>query len=397
MSEDRLNDEPAHSSHGPSAAEGWATCLDYVNANKGLPDFTSEPAAEGTFAHTLSDFSLQYEFDASNFIGVRSRVAGYNFEWSDDDADLLQPGIDRIRKLDGTFFGEHRVDLSDWILPGQFGTLDRAIMTPDLIWVNDLKWGRGVPVSPVENKQLMLYALGFWQNIARHHTDVKKFRLVIDQPRNSGGGGEWDVSLDDLLAFGEWIKGRAPLTMQPDAPRTASMKGCMWCRRKMAPGGCATFENFLFDLLGTDPDTVDLMIALDMPMELEPVMTPERRAYLLRHKAMIERWLDQHDEAAVREGLAVGPQAGMKVVGGNKGRDTFPDKKATEDFLVPRLGDKSFTKQLITPKRALEQLSPEDQEKLQPLIKQGVRKPILVPEEDARPAITPTSELDDLD
>lgn len=391
---------PAHSPWGPSASEGWATCLDYINANRGLPDYTIEAAAEGTFAHRIRDFCLQHDMDAGLFVGTRGKVEGYEFEWKEDDADLLQHGIDRIRReADGrTLYGEQRVDISKWTLPGQFGTLDAGWYDDEWICIDDLKFGRGVPVSAVRSKQLQLYALGFWDGVARHHTKATKFRLSIDQPRHAGGGGLWETTLDELLEFGDWIKERARLTTLPNPPRAASIKGCMWCRRKMAPGGCDTHEQFLLSMFDLDDlDDLDLAIALDLPMSLDSIMTPERRAYLLQHRSMIDRWLDHHEESAVREGLAVGPQAGMKVVGGNKGRDTFPDKKATETFLVPRLGDKSFTKQLITPKKALEQLSPEDQQKLQPLIKKGVRKPTLVPVEDAREAIVPTSELDDLD
>lgn len=407
MSEDRIGDEPAHSSHGPSAAEGWSTCLDYVNANRGLPDVTSEAAAEGTFAHAMSDACFEYGLDASALIGIKGKVAGFEFEWDEDDADMLQPGIDRVRKLmklpGAQFFGEHRVDLSEFILPGQFGTLDRAVLVKiEGVWwiyIIDLKFGRGVPVNPVRNKQIMLYGLGFYRNIAQAIVgdEPVMFRLDIDQPRHAGGGGQWDVSLEDLLAFGVWIKERARLTLEPNPPRTASAKGCMWCRRKRAPGGCDTYEEFMWSLLEMDFDDLDIAVEFDIPMSLQSIMTPERRAYLLEHQSMITRWMDQHYEQAIGDGMAGDPIGPMKVVGGNKAPDTFPDKKATEAVLVSLLAERAFTKQLIRPAKALKEISPDDHEKLIPFIKKGVKKPILVPEADARPPLTAENEFDDLD
>src|SRR5690606_17563391 len=116
----------------------------------------------------------------------------------------LQPGIDRMREFGGVFHSEHKVDLSHWLGPDQFGTLDRGIYRDDLIIISDLKFGAGVPVHPEENEQLMLYALGFWYNVARHHTKTRDVLINIDQPRADGGGGDWYTTVDHLLEFGEY-------------------------------------------------------------------------------------------------------------------------------------------------------------------------------------------------
>jgi hypothetical protein len=157
-----------HSPYGPSQAEGWSNCLDYVWANRGLPDLNLKVAAEGTFAHIISDECLLLGGDAYDYIGQRVKVSDWTFEWTLDDADLLQPGLDWVREQGGIFFGERQVDVSAWTIPYQHGTLDRGIIVPEqnLLIINDLKWGRGIPVSPVRNKQESLYALGFWNEVA---------------------------------------------------------------------------------------------------------------------------------------------------------------------------------------------------------------------------------------
>lgn len=395
----------AHSSHGPSAAEGWSTCADYINANRGLPDDSSEVAAEGTAAHSIRDDCLTFGFDAWDFIGQRTRVADWEFEWDDDDADLLQPGIERIRALGGQFFSEHRVDISKWTIPGQFGTLDGGIILPDRFVIDDLKWGRGVPVSPVENKQLMLYALGFWDAIGRHHSEGTEFELSIDQPRCSGGGGSWRCSLETLHNFGDWIKGRALATQAPNPPRTASAKGCMWCRRKNAPdtptasGGCDIYDMFAWSLASQKFDETDDDMEIGLPPSLPRLLTPERRAFVLEHRSMLERWLEQMADAELADALAGCPTPARKAVEGRKGRDVFFDGAAAQPVVVSILGEDSFTKKLKTPTQLLKEIRDEDDRKLlDPLIKRGVKKPVMVPEADARPAIVNAqSKLDEED
>ncbi len=400
---------PAHAPLGPSSAEGWSTCADYVNANRGLPDRTTEPAAEGTAAHAVSDLCLMLGLDADDFLGMPTRIKEHLFAWEEDDAMLLQGGIDRLRAAAGfaRFYGEQRVDISTWTLPGQFGTLDRAyVIQIDGEWwvvIEDLKWGRGIAVSPVANKQLMLYALGFWWAVARHQLPKgvrPRFRLIVDQPRHAGGGGIWNTTLDELLTFGEWIKERAALTAAPVAPRTASLKGCIWCRRRRAPSGCDTYDEYMIALLGLDWSDIDLGILMDTELDLPRALTADRRSYLLLHKDSIRRWLDQLEEEAVLDGLAGADTGLVKVVAGNKAADKWRDKGVdAAPVVAAHLGDFGFNKRLKSPKQVVS-AAEEDEAALAAIagfIEPGGRKPTLVPLDDARPPLLTGKAFDDLD
>lgn len=397
---------PAHAPLGPSSAEGWSTCADYVNANRGLPDTTTEPAAEGTAAHAISDLCLSLGLDADDFLGMPTQIAGFMFAWEEDDAMLLQIGIDKLRVAcgDATFYGERRVDISPWTLPGQFGTLDRAYISFDALtgewWIviEDLKWGRGIAVSPVDNKQLALYALGFWHAIGRHAIPegiAPRFRLIIDQPRHGGGGGVWETTLDDLLARGAWLKERAALTALSNPPRTASLKGCMWCRRRRVwpkglYGGCDTYDEFMLALLGLTWSEIDLALMMEAEMTLPTKMTPDRAAYILTHKDAIERWLKEMQERVLADALAGEPTGEVKAVGGNKSPDIWRGKGvAVTPIVQQHLGDKGFTKRLKTVKQVLREARGDEAAiaAFADHIQEGLKKPILVPLADARPAI----------
>lgn len=403
MSDTLEESQPAHAPLGPSSAEGWSTCADYVNANRGLPDSTTEPAAEGTAAHLISEVCLLLGIDAEELLGMPTQVAGHMFAWEEDDAELLQIGLDEIRDEigDGQFWGEQRVDISPWTLPGQFGTLDRAYVLPDEIVIRDLKWGRGVPVSPVENKQLMLYALGFWASIGR--PDIQRFRLVIDQPRHAGGGGVWNTTLDELLRFGDWIKERAVATARPGAPRTASLQGCMWCRRRRVPGvygGCNTYDAYMVALLGATWDNIDMGILMDTELALSAPrdLTPERRSYLLLHRDAIKRWLDQLSEETMADALAGSDTGLVKAVEGNKAPDRWSEKGVAARPVVERLlGEKGFNKMLKSPKQVATAVEgdAEASKEVAQHVTRGQRKPILVPLADARRPITTGSAFEE--
>jgi hypothetical protein len=337
-------------------------------------------------------------FSPFDFVGMQTTIHEWTFTWTGEDASFLQRGLHRLDALPGLKFGEKRVNIEPWTIPGQFGTMDRAIITDDVILVSDLKYGRW-PVYPRENLQLILYALGLWNDIARHHTKATKFILEIDQPRCAGGGGVWETDLDELLRAGAWLKQRAELTQQPNPQRTASEKGCVFCRRRIAPGGCNTYARFNAALLGQEPEEMDFNIMVDNPLVPQGVITPERRAYILSHRKMLETWFDQLAEQELADYLAGMPTPGRKAVDDTqKGkRAAWIDETGAAAALTPIIGaEKTFTKKLITPVQAGKLVTPEDYKKIAPFIRPGEAGKSMVPLEDARQAIS-VIDADDFD
>lgn len=386
---------PAHAPFGPSAAEAYTTCLDYVNANLGLPDLDLKVAAEGTVAHYYSDMSVRTGMTAFDWIGSRTKYREWQFQWNVDDALLLQPGIDEFQAIPGEKFGEQRVDIARWTAPGQFGTMDRGIVQPDLTHCIDLKWGRGIPVSPIENKQLILYSLGlYWWLVSLGHAPSKNFRLAIDQPRNSGGGGEWRTTLDELMDYGKWIKSRVEEALQPNPPRTASIAGCAFCRRRRAPGGCREYDLFNMTVVGIDPETM----IMDMMLGNEPLMrtsvNADERSYILKHKDTIIHWLKGLEQGATEDALAGRPTGQHKLVQDRTSPAKYKDEAAAEDVLVDLLGEeKAHNKKLLTVAQAKKILPKDDFDtKLAPHVQFGTKSIKLVPLEDARPALVPVEQ-----
>lgn len=391
-----------HAKLSPSSANGWFGCPDYPNANEGLPDDDNEFSFEGTCAHEVLEMCLRHDFDPFDFVGMTTKHPkhGWIVEWIEDDAEMLQAIVDRVREMPGIVHPEARVDLSHWLGADQFGTTDITVIADNRVTVIDLKYGRGIPVSPVKNKQLQLYALGAIRKFAPEITDPAfPVHIVIEQPRNNAGGGEWVTTLGDLLAFGEEARAAAEATRQPEPPRVASAEACLWCRRRQqepsepgAVSGCKTFDEFNLAMIQAEFDDLD---GDDIDLPEQDTLSIDRRAFIHRHKSMIEKWLDGISASVMARALVTGEAGGLKAVAGKPGRRVWVDPKAAEKAVVGLLGDRSFTKKLMTPTQVGKQVSKEDYEKVvDQHVTRADPKPILVPLEDERPALLVADEFD---
>jgi hypothetical protein len=81
------------------------------------------------------------------------------------------------------------------------GTGDAVILRGDEIIVIDLKFGRGVEVSAIDNPQLMLYGLGALEKFGLLG-DFKRVRMVISQPRITAAPSEFVMDVPALVEWG---------------------------------------------------------------------------------------------------------------------------------------------------------------------------------------------------
>ena len=173
--------------------------------------------------------------------------------------------------------------------------------------------------------------------------------------------------------------------LTPGAPLTASLEGCLWCKRRRSSEGCDTYDEFNLELLGLQFEDLD-----EEEITLPRMLTPERRGRVLLHRKMIEKFLEQLHADCMKDasrGEELGP---VKVVQGPKGRAKFTDKKAAHEILAPLVGEKRFEDRLVSPSRLKTfNLSPEDMARLDKLILPGEHSLIIVPAADAREAIQP--------
>jgi len=289
-----------HSLLSPSSAHRWLVCTPSARLGSGYPDDPSPAAEEGTRAHRWAEAQLK-------------RMLHY---WVSPEDEKAVPDNEEMRMyiaeyclyiqglIDGypnsQVFLEVKLRMDEWIQDG-YGTGDVVIVGEDTIHLIDLKYGRGVAVSAVDNAQLKLYALG-----CLHHfgllSHFKNIKLTIYQPRlNSITTDEWGV--DELLRWGERV-------VKPTAIAAYEGKGeyvvgshCHWCK---AAGTCTALAR------------ANTLVA---QMEFsETTLTRKEIGEVLSSADRIRAWLTAVENQALRSMICGNQIEGWKVIRGRKNR-----------------------------------------------------------------------------
>lgn len=219
-----------HSILGPSSAERWLACPGSVLLPGPSPQ--TEYAAEGTAAHTLSEWVRDGKPLAS-FKGKILQVGDYEFKVGKNMMDSVETFVTDVSKIPGVPMIEGRVSYEE-LVPGGFGTLDDARLEDGLCTVTDFKHGKGVVVEAKDNSQLMLYALGLFFNLKWVFT-FDKFVLRICQPRVKHFVS-FEISLGRLLQWGyDVARPGAIRAMTPGA----EIKAGPWCKFCKAKDTCS--------------------------------------------------------------------------------------------------------------------------------------------------------------
>lgn len=390
-------DAPAHAPLGCSSADRWMVCAGAPQMEAHFEDETSSFAAEGTCAHAVREQCLTTGKNVEVFVGDKLQADGFEFAVEPYWVGAIQPGIDRVRDEIGLLFVEYRVDLSAWI-EGEFGTLDTGLITKDEVILDDFKFGRGVIVDAERNRQMMLYAAGFYENVVRHIENAPtRYRLRIDQPRVPGRGSEWVTTLDEILKFAELAASRAVMTRDPDAKLTPSMKGCAFCRAA-SNVACPAYADFALDLVGLTVNDLDKPRSEAPNMPVPEKLSPERRSYIIEHGKMLTKYINNLHGDALGDAQKGHPVPGFKAVA-TQGDRAWKDEAQAEEFWSSKMPAKDiFNKKLKSPAQMEIIAGTRNWTKAQELIHRPEGKPALVPESDPRPALIPmTNLLDDLD
>lgn len=383
-----MSDMKTHAVLSPSGADRWVTCPGSVALTKDLPDTPNAYSAEGTDYHELAALALEAGTDASEYVG-HPMISGEIV--TDENAEFIQQYLDTIRvyATHGTLLVEERVPLTH--LTGELnasGTADAVILgTEGELIVVDLKFGRGVAVSPEKNRQLMMYASGV---IAKHGLvqDYKTIRLVICQPRN-GGTQEYVMTMAELLTFEQEVKTVAAVILNNGAvvtiplPLVPSEKACRFCK---ASATCPALTGLI--------DTASLQGFEDLTVV--STGTTEPRHVLIGRAmdqvSMVESWCKSVRATTEVELLAGREVTGYKLVQGKKGNRQWTDATAVEAMMrAMRLKtDEMYALKLITPpvaEKLLAKVHKNQWSKILPMIEQRDGVPSVAPMSDGREAL----------
>lgn len=360
----------AHAVLSASASHRWLMCTPSARLERNFEDTTSPYAEEGTKAHALVEKTL------TGFLKNGKSQVEYpeNVEMQEACQRYVDICIEKIngaRRIsrDSQIKVEQRLDFSNWV-PEGFGTGDMVIISDEFLEIIDLKYGKGVPVSAVNNSQMRLYALGMFDAYGYLY-GADEVRMTIVQPRLDSISTE-TISVKDLLAWGEEVKEKAKIAFAGKGEFCAGAH-CRFCKARNTCRAHADYElkNIKEDLQA--PELEDFEIS----------------DILLRAKG-IKTWLDGLEAYALGKALDGYDWPGMKLVEGRSNRKITDDSKAVHILVEAGYNpDDIYKPQALRSITDLEKLCGKKtfSELLSGVIEKPPGKPTLVSEKDKRKAL----------
>ena len=395
----------AHAILAPSGSSRWMHCPPSARLCSLEPQKDTAYTREGTIAHAMAEALLL------GAIKVQKDLRAYDdekrLEWPEKSAHLVEMGGDALtrcfndcegegldpeemlgivsehyarhvwesyldalyRDREAVLLVEARLKLDEYI-PESFGSSDAVIIYGRTLCVFDLKYGKGVKVSAVNNSQMRCYALGAYLGPGELY-DIQEVSMTIIQPRLQWVSNDI-ISADVLLDWAEdELKPAAVLAWEGKGEFSVGAH-CRFCA--VAPRCKALLENAAY-----------------MPTQKDGLLTDEELSETLRKASTVKAWVASLEAYALERALDGKPVPGFKVVEGRSLR-TIPDQKAAIGALEKAgLSEDSYLRP-----RELKTIS--DLEKL--LTKKGFNtilgeyvvkpqgKPTLVEDSDPRPAMT---------
>ncbi len=378
----------AHAKLSASGAKQWLNCPPSIKASEGIGDKTSTFAEEGTFAHELSELYFSHQYEGLTDFEFNKAFSNYrnNEYYSEELREYVESYVDIVEEKVNeaiardpnvvTMF-ETRLDLGKYV-PESFGTGDVIVYSGGVLEIIDLKYGKGVEVSAIDNPQLRLYGLGAYELLSLLE-DIHTVRMTIIQPRLDNFSTE-ELQVKTLVDWGlEYVRPRAEIAYNGEGEFKAG-EHCRFCKIKHS---CRERARYMQDVP-------------DKPAHL---LSDEEIAELLYKVPDIKKWAEEVESYALEQMTEYDKSyPGWKLVEG-RSRRVMTDTKAIQDKLV----NEGYKQENITETKLLSITNLEKQigkKAFNKLVGDYIEKPqgklTLANESDKRPAIKQSAE-DDFD
>lgn len=364
-----------------SGAKKWINCPGSIQLEENFEDKPSQFAEEGTNAHALGEAKIRLATKEYNRTKYHNAIR--NLEITEDMEDYAESYknyvIERYNSAlqktpDAILMLEQRLDFSKYV-PDGFGTGDAVIIAEGKLEIIDLKYGKGVEVSAVDNPQLRLYALGAYEAFDMLY-GFDTVEMTIYQPRLDNISSE-NISVAELLEWGESVKKAAQLANDDSVIECVAGKHCDTGFCKARPV-CRAYA-----------EERQKMAVYDF--KPPAMLTVAEIADIIEQSASLEKWAKLVCDYALEQAYKHGVEyPGYKVVEGRSNRKySKPDSEVAKiltdngyqesDILVHKLKGITDIEKLLGKKTFAEVLGS--------YVVKPPGKPTLVCSEDKRPAI----------
>lgn len=369
----------SHAVLSPSAANRWLACTPSARLELHFPDKVGDFALEGSLAHEFGEVCLKgYSgiIDESEKNKRLEKLAEDKFysenlaEYATSYADFVWEKFLLSQKTtpDAVLHIEEQINLTAYV-PEGFGTGDAVILADGVMEIIDLKYGKGVSVSAIENRQMMLYALGALDMFGFMYA-IHTVRMTIYQPRLDNIS-EWEMSVEELTTWG--MNELAPRAKMAYAGEGSFVPGkhCQFCRAKAQ---CRALYEKNMEVAKYEFSDVSLLSDAEVSKVLAEVDG-------------IKNWITAIEEYALQAALGGKKFPGFKLVEGRSNR-----KYADEKLVAIRLIENGYKQSSIYEPAKLKTITSMEKlvtkkaftALLGDLIIKPQGKPTLAPESDKR-------------
>lgn len=363
-----------HALLSASGASRWMNCNPSARFEDMFPDESSEFAEEGTLAHEISELKLTKYLKPMNLRTFNSKMKKLKSHklYKPEMENYTDVYVDNIKELlmsfdkPGTAEIEKKVDFSEYV-PEGFGTCDFVTVDNGTLYIRDLKYGKGVPVSAQNNPQLMLYSLGAYLEFSLFN-DIENINMGIIQPRLDIVN-IFEISADELM---KWAENE----VKPNAEKAFKGEGdfkvgqCTFCRAKALCRARA-----------------EANMSLETEMKLKGnILSNEEMGEILNRAGDVVKWvkdIENYCQQAILRGEYV---PGWKVVEGRSVRAFSDTEKAMEVLKEKGVAEElMYERKMLTLTQLEGVVGKKDfNEYVGDFIIKPKGKPTLVPESDKR-------------
>jgi len=368
-----------HAILSASGAKKWLACPPSARLEQGYTNKTSVFAEEGTLAHELGELSLSSslgEITKRKFNSEFKKIEAHEL-FTKDMPDYVDIYVNtcmekvseaRAKTPDALFKIEARLNFSEWV-PEGFGTGDFVIIADGTMEISDLKYGKGVPVSAIDNEQMRLYALGAIAEFEFLY-DIRNVKMTIIQPRLDSISTD-EISVEDLMKWAEGVlKPTAALAFKGEGEYCAG-EHCGFCRAKAV---CKARADKNMELAKYEFRSTTTLSEDDI-------------ADILGRADELSKWAKDVQEYALEQAVSGITYEGWKLVEGRSNRK-YTDIAAIERILL----ENAYAEDNIYKPKELQGLTNMEKvvgkklltELIGDYIEKPVGKPVLVVESDKR-------------
>lgn len=394
--------ERAHALLSASGSKRWLSCTPsaraeelYINELKaqGIGEENSVYAQEGTAAHEYSEILLNRELGNLTKSQASRKINKFKKEsefYSEEFEEYVQSYVDYVmeqvneamsRTPDAHVLIEQRLDFSEYV-PDGFGTGDVLIIVDGKLEIIDLKYGKGVPVSAIDNTQMMLYGIGAASAYAFIY-DVEEISMTIVQPRLDNIS-TYSISTDELFEWAEnVVKAKAEEANNGDGEYVAG-EHCRFCKIK---GSCRARADQALEMAKAEFDE-DGSITVDL--KKPATLTDKELAEVMFVVSDIEKWCKDVQAFALEQAVSGKKLEGFKLVEGRSIRKITDAVLAAQRLIENEVAEEAIYKpQELKGITDLEKAVGKTKlaEVIGGLIVKPQGKPVLAPADDPRKEI----------